>query len=532
LEIEQLSNDRVMEANEILTESMPFHAVLHVMNIYGGINELVEPPVEYLDMLVKYFGNDFVISGSSQMWFNRAIKKGSTGFSVLRDELASSELVHSGSGTAYNDEIVLFSGDVNFERVGMLKDGTSVLEILTGSLAGEYNITDPTKNTVVIASMPEPIDVVNSTFSARLAINQKAFSFRVSNPISAAVGTCDIYQDNLFKFSDSSNEFSSFKSLREVSNGMAVASWKIKIPSYSVTPYEIIDIMPDGSMILEDNGSLPPSSATGLTYMAYDQYGNELFTSYEGVLSVSSRGRTKVNNSNLIDVREIFLVGDYQKISGSEYRLSGFIDGEDDQFYLENYGDGDMIGYTLEMSRRVVDGEIGYLSYKGIKLQSSGNLESSLGVSNGFNNLISTPLEDDSFKENFLVEMEGDLYFMSEIDGDNPSGQTTTALQGSENYWKTLSAGGTPVSFNIYKYTKTVDVTIPGQQFNLPEATFQRIDRRGNEVLGYVTENVTPMMPMLPLSSGGEAVSETTSQSESVQMTIEYKNGKKEKGEL
>ena len=421
---------------------------------------------------------------------------------------------------------------MNFERVGMMKDGTSVLEILTGSLAGEYNITDPTKNTVVIASMPEPIDVVNSTFSARLAINQKAFSFRVSNPISAAVGTCDIYQDNLFKFSDSSNEFSSFKSLREVSNGMAVASWKIKIPSYSVTPYEIIDIMPDGSMILEDNGSLPPSSATGLTYTAYDQYGNELFTSYEGVLSVSSRGRTKVNNSNLIDVREIFLVGDYQKISGSEYRLSGFIDGEDDQFYLENYGDGDMIGYTLEMSRRVVDGEIGYLSYKGIKLQSSGNLESSLGVSNGFNNLISTPLEDDSFKENFLVEMEGDLYFMSEIDGDNPSGQTTTALQGSENYWKTLSAGGTPVSFNIYKYTKTVDVTIPGQQFNLPEATFQRIDRRGNEVLGYVTENVTPMMPMLPLSSGGEAVSETTSQSESVQMTIEYKNGKKEKGEL
>ena len=97
---------------------------------------------------------------------------------------------------------------------------------------------------------------------------------------------------------------------------------------------------------------------------------------------------------------------------------------------------------------------------------------------------------------------------------------------------QTFSAGGTPVSFNIYKYTKTVDVTIPGQQFNLPEATFQRIDRRGNEVLGYVTENVTPMMPMLPLSSGGEAVSETTSQSESVQMTIEYKNGKKEKGEL
>ena len=532
IEIEQLSNDRVIEANEILAESMPFHAVLHVMNIYGGINELVEPPVEYLEMLVKYFGNDFVISGSSQMWFNRAVKKGATGFSVLRDELASSELVHSGSGTAYNDEIMLFSGDVNFERVGMMKDGTSILEILTGSLAGEYNITDPTKNTVVIASMPEPIDVVNSTFSARLAINQKAFSFRVSNPIAAAVGTCDIYQDNLFKFSDSSNEFSNFKSLREVSNGMAVASWKIKIPSYSATPYEIIDIMPDGSIILEDNGSLPSSSANGLTYTAYDQYGNELFTSYEGVISVSLRARTKVNNANLIDVRNVFMVGDYQKISGSEYRMSGFIDGEDDQFYLENYNGGDMIGYTLEMCRRVVDGEIGYLSYKGIKLQSSGNLESSLGVSNGFNDLISTPLENDSFKENFLVEMEGDLYFMSEIDGNNPSGQTTIALQGLENYWKTLSGGGTPVSFNIYKYTKTVDVTIPGQQFNLPEATFQRIDRRGNEVVGYVTENATPMLPMLPLSSGGEAVSETTSQSESVQMTIEYKNGKKEKGEL
>ena len=531
IEIKNLSDDRIIEAYEVLNESLPFHAVLHVMNIYGGFEEAVAPPIEEIEALLTYKQEDFVISGNAQMWFNRAMKGALSYSQVLRNALASSSLVDSGSGTAYNDNVVLFSPEVNFSQIGVISDGTGILKILGGSLAGNYNVINPTGNTIEVNTVSEPLNETNSLFPTSLmGLDSRAFSFRISNPVDYS-SNINIYQDNIFAFTDSSQDFNSFKSLWDVNEGYTTGSWKIKIPAYSLTPYDILNILPDGTLLLQNNGSLPSLSVSSLSYDAYDKDNNLLFSSTSGKIEVTSRGRTEVLDIGLNDIRNICQVGFYQKISGIEYKIIGFVDGVTNEFYIENYTGGDVIGTTIEIFQRVVDGKVGYMSHKGHKIQISGNLESSLGISNGANNLVATPLENDYFKESHLIEIDGKIYFISEIDGNNPVGYTTITLEGPDEYWQTLGAGGTSKSYSIYRYVKTQDVTIEGQQFDLPDVTFTRIDRRGSEMIGN-SENANPIMSISSTDSQKDNFIETLNQNEKIQFIIDYQDGTTQKGEL
>ncbi len=534
LEIKNLSDDRILETKEVLTECLPFHAVLHVMNIYGGFHEFITPPVEEIEALIHYSQENAIISGSAQKWFWRSMKRGTTTNAILRNELASSSTVDSGTGTAYNDNIILYSGEVNFSQLGVISDGTGILKILSGSLAGEYLIDNAIGNTIEVSSVTEPVDETNTVFpTSLLGINSRAFSFRISNPVDST-SSINIYQDNIFKFSDDSNDFSSFKSLWDVNEGYTTGSWKIKIIAYSATAYDILNILPDGTILLEDNGTLPSASVSSVSYEAYDKDNNLLFSSATGDLTVTSRGRTEVLNSNLYPVSEAFKFGFYQKISGSEYRIIGFVDGSNDQFYIENYTGGDVIGTSLEIYQRLVDNKIGYLSHKGHKIQISGDLETSLGIANGENSLVATPLEDDHFKENYLIEIDSNLYFIAEINGNDPVGYTTITLEGADSYWQTLSAGGTSKSYTIYRYIKTPDITIPGQQADFPPVTFNLIDRRGSEMVGN-SELPNPIMSMSVNSDSQknkDNFAETLDQKEKIEFIIEYKDGNKEKGDL
>lgn len=53
LEIEDLSEERIQEAKEIIKEYSPFHARLHYINIAGAVNEFVLPPQENIECLVQ-----------------------------------------------------------------------------------------------------------------------------------------------------------------------------------------------------------------------------------------------------------------------------------------------------------------------------------------------------------------------------------------------------------------------------------------------------------------------------------------------
>jgi len=531
LEIKNLSDDRIIEAYEVLSESLPFHAILHVMNIYGGFEEVIMPPIEEIEALMTYKENEFIISGNAQMWFSRGMRNGRNTSAILRNALASSTIVNSGSGIAYNDSVVLFSGEVNFKQIGVISNGTGILKVLGGTLAGEYTIQNPFANTIEVNTVSEPLDETNSVFAnSLLGIDSRAFSFRISNPVDST-SNINIYQDNIFSFSDSSKDFAEFKSLWDVAEGYSSGSWKIKIIAYSATSYDILNILPNKILLLQDDGTLPSTSVSSVSYEAYDKDNNLLFSSTSGSIIVTARGRTEVLNSDFHDVRNIYSIGFYQKISGVEYRISGFVDGTVDQFYIENYTSGDVIGTSLEIFQRLVNNNIGYMSHKGFKIQIVGDLESSLGIVNGANNLVSTPLENDYFKENYLIEIDGDLYFIQEIDGNNPSGNTTITLEGSDRYWKTLSSGGTSENYTIYRYAKTQNVTIAGQQFDLPEVTFNRIDRRGSEMTKN-SENINPIMAIASKDQPEDNFVESLKQNEKIQFIIDYKDGNTKKGEL
>lgn len=531
LEIKNLSDDRILEAYEVLNESLPFHAVLHVMNIYGGLEEAITPPVENIEALLSYRLEEYVISGTGQMWFNRAMKGGLSTFQILRNALATSSLVDSGTGTAYNDHVVLFSPEVKFDQINVLDDGNAILKILSGSLAGEYNVINASGNTIEVSSVAEPLNETNSLFPTSLyGLDSRAFPFRISNPVDSS-SSINIYQDNLYVFSDDTQDFTNFKSLWDVNEGYTTGSWKIKIAAYSATPYDIVNILPDGTIVLNNDGTLPNTTASSITYEAYDKDNTLLFSSVDGVLTVASRGRTEVLNTDLHDVKNIYQVGFYQKISGVEYKISGFVAGTDDQFYIDGYTGGDVIGTSLDIYQRVVDSKIGYMSHKGHKIQISGNLESSLGIPNGANNLIATPLENDYFKENHLIEIDGNVYFIAEINGNSPVGYTTITLEGIDDYWQTLSAGGTSKSYSIYRYTKTQNIEIVGQQFDLPDVTFTRLDRRGSEMIGN-TEETNPSMYILKDKNKKDNFEETLNQKEKIQFIIDYQDGTTQKGDL
>jgi hypothetical protein len=515
LEIENLSDDRIEEAKDVILEFSPFNAILHTMNFTGAISEFLQPAVEEISILVNVQGEEFVISGDGQMWFNRAMKKGTTTSKVIRTDLADSEVVVTDTGTAYNDAITIFSPDVQFSRIGM-NEG-ALLEILAPSAnAGTTTLTSPNKNIAVVASATEPL-------------NTAAFTFRVANILETNNTTCEVTQDNFYIFSDEENNYSLFdvKSSWDVDHSSASGAWTITIDG---TAYTISNILPGGSLILENDGTLPTTTATNVDYILKNYSGTTIHTAETGKLTVKKRGRITVDSS-LADVRNLIRGTCYLVITGDQYKVNGFVDGVDDEFYIEDYDDGDMSGVDLVIYQRIVDNAIGYLSHQGLRLRVSGDLETTLNIQNGHRNLVAEDdrVENDCFKENFLVTIDGEDYFIVDIDGDSPSGYTTILLNGLDSYWSTFAAGGTSVDFTITKYTKK-EITIPGQQFDLDAATFRTYDRAGREVITVDTEETPEEVSMLSIPESN--ASDYVRQKESVAFKIEWADGSVEQGEI
>lgn len=533
VEIQELTNDRIVEVIKVLEENMPFHAILHNLNILGGFHEFVPPPEEIIEGFVRYSVYEDVITGSAQWWFNRAMKRGTAANAVLRNQLAATTGFVSGTGLAYNDKIVVFCGDIDFEKLGMSKDGTAILEILSSSLTGRYRIDNANKNTAQVSykigldDISEPIAEGDSTFNNQVW-SGKAFNFRISDPAFDVVTNCNVWQDNLLQVTDDTLNYQilAIKTQWDVDQGTASGPWKMSIPAYSVTPYEIKDIMPDGIIVLDDpSHTLPSSNAIGMVYTLLDENDVLKASSTTGFLKVTARARTEVLSASVKDIFNITTIGYYQLISGTQYKIIGYVPDTDDQFYISGYSSGDITPTTLTVYRRLTENQVGYLSHNGLKLDTSPtNQETGLPVSNGGNSVIATPLENNLFKENYLIEIDGDLYFMAEIDG------TVITLEGPDNYWNTYKGGGTSVSYKIHHYEKTEDVIIPGQQSYRPSHAFRIIDRRGAEIITG-QPNVGETITIQSLSEEDNFVA-FVEQNEGVSYNIEYANGSNEQGEL
>ena len=534
LEIENLCDDRIAEAKEVLTEYMPFHAVLNSFNFIGSIHEFVEPPVEEIDCLVSICGNEYVVAGEAQTWFNRIMKLVETN-GIKRGELATQTLALSAtSGTAYNDEIVVFCPAVKLDKVGMNISGAELNILAPSPLSGIYSISNPDGNAVTIASATEPINNCNNLFANNDTINSCAFAFDINNVITTGT-LCNITQDNLCVFSDIAQNFGILdaKSLFDVAQGTVSAPWKIHMPAYS-NSYVIQDILPNGNLVIVNNGSLPSNNTSNISYTLIDNSNVVHATSTSGLLTVTPRALVTCLSSSVLPVSSIITDTEnfYFIKSNIEYPITGFPPSVNNQFYIGNYSLGGMGSINLQINQKVVSQAVGYFTHRGLKLKMTGNLESSLGIQNGANSLVVVDdgIENGGFMENFIVTIGSDSYFISGINGNSPSGHTTITLSGNDHYWKTLGAGGTTVSATIYKYVAQ-GATIMGQQFDLPEHTFRTLTRSGSKIIDETDEDgiVTGLSLNEP---NDEQINEFVRQKESISFHIEYADGTTEEGEI
>lgn len=546
LEIENLSNDRILEANEIIEEFVPFHARLHSMNLYGGINEFIQSPIEQITMLLSYNGEEITLT-DAQTIFSRSMTSLEQ---FRRDALANvSTVVSSASGTAKNSEIVLFSPDVRLDELGIDQTDTLThLEILSGSHQGDYTVENANKNHAKVAA--------SSPTTPSEPLSESSFTFRLSNEKARKASSTTITQDDYYTLTDTEINFSliGVKTQWDVDNDEDYdgSAWTITFDAYG-GPITIQNILPNGAMVLPDYVGLPTTSVSGLSYSLSN--GSTTYDSITGALGIKRRATVDLSGtilvrgnstSSLEDVRNIIEVGDYVYIEDEDeqFKVTGFVDGETHQFYIDSYTSGTTVtANDVIVYKRLVDSGIGYLNYKGLELETLVDHETGLGILNGTNAPIDDDdiLDNDQFKENFLLLIDSNYYAISEING------TTITLAGPHIAWTT---SGTAITYDIMKYSKFTGTSInppDGMRYDpiaeisersyppVAGHSFESVDRSGNRVITISTNTEVSglsISSLLNKTKQKDQIVDTVSQEESISFTIQYTDGTQRKGEI
>ena len=205
------------------------------------------------------------------------------------------------------------------------------------------------------------------------------------------------------------------------------------------------------------------------------------------------------------------------------YKIVEFITGSTDQFIIDGYGSLDVVGTTINVYDRLVNDQLGYLNYNGIQLETVVNYEATLGILNGVNAPVDPNdiLEDNLFKENFIVVIGSSNFAITEIDG------TTILMDGPGTDFTTT---GTAVTYDILKYEKIEAIVPERDSPSTPGNSFPFLDRRGNEVFEIDIETGTPMMMMANLKNAGDDdIIDPVMQQESIGFSVEWADTEGEK---
>lgn len=528
IEIEDLSNDRVSEAQQIIKEYIPFHNMIHTITFNGSVNEFVQAHNDDIEVLIHYSKEEITISGNAQTIFNRTMTSSEQ---ITRSSLADgTAVVTSASGTAYNNSVVIFAPDIRFDQLG-INESTNILEVLSPHAnAGNYTIGNV---------KGKQADITDGTLSEN-PLNKTQFTFRLSQNMLGEVTGVDIYQDDQFIWKDENVDFQFYgvKSDWDVENDPDYTGgpWKVEITSSGAGTYTIQNVLPNGSLVLNDPSKTLPTIDTGAgVYNLLDDSDDVIKASTTGVLNVTRRGRIDFSEAAITydDVRNLVKRGWYFVLSsggsptGTQYEINGFTDADGSsipsksQFYISDYTSGDSLGTDAFILNRIVDNEIGNFEYKGIHLDGASNHETGLPILNGTNAVSEDDqLENNQFKENYLILIDNVYYGIADIDG------SSITLNGKHNDWKTLDAGGTNVTYDIWNFTKN-GADIPERKYPpMPGHNFSLIDRRGNEVIEVSTETATETPMMFRVAALNSAkqneIIETTKHTEGITFSIEW----------
>ena len=545
VEIEELSEDRILEAQRTIEEYIPFHSMIHSINFVGSVHEFVTSPVEVINSLITNNYEDSTISGNAQFIFNRAIPPEQWD-SIKRNVLATmSDRTGTVTGTGYNNKILLYcpSSSTTAElenydfkdKVGSFiqrninetdlsgtpSDNSNILEILSPSAnQGTYSVSNVQKDMVeiTVGTVSEPIDT-------------SQFEFRISNKIFEE-SSVDITQDDQYIFS-CGTDLSPFGivSQKDIDDGVATGPvWEVNLEwTPTVQTYTILEILPDGTLLL--SGSAPISSTVDVwqlieqptaAVIAEGTTDGSVATDYKAIVDFDPSG-----TSTVTDIRNHIKIGDYLSYGSYDYKIKSFLKNETHKFYIETpasspgypFGLG---GVAVKIYRRIIENAVGRLGYDGLRLETAVNYESSLPIQNGTNAIAIKTLESE-FKENYLILIGSDYYSITDIDG------TTITLNGpNDKIWQTT---GTSVDFTIYQFINQ-PLSIQENPYPVnPGHDFEEVVRSDNEVITNSIESSVSFLAAKALNNANE-LSDSTTQNEGVNFKIEYQDGTSEEGKI
>ncbi len=452
LEIENLNSERIQEVFNILKEFTPFHSILHSLNYSGYFETIMLPPEESVEMLVTCKATDNLISGNAQVFFNRNMFLGLLQRAVKRDSLAIMDDLGDESVSGFNSRIMLFSPLIDFSDIGLNIRTNTLLEILSPSFnAGKYTVLNPEKNLIQIYE-----EVLFTQ-----PINQSEFAFRLSN-INFSGTDFSIKQESIYNFKDLllSNEenHNTITTVLDIQKGIATNCFKIKY--YTTFPttfniYNIYDINPDGSVILEYDNTLPALSEgiyiNDIKYDLINGNNQKIYFSTSGSLNAQNKGLVIANDSNFGSTKDRIRIGNYfYHISADKQYVILSYGCNDNEFYISNWNNGDIVGFSGQILDRVVPEKSGNLVYDGITIEKP-SIMPVLQRSD-----VSGSLDDNTFKENFIITINDALYkitdFYTQVSTDY------LVLSGLPLNLGTYISGGSSLNVNCKQFKKKENI--------------------------------------------------------------------------
>ena len=559
LEIDQLSDDRIIESQKIVEDYVPMHALIHNINFIGSMNDLLKPPIEQITALLHGSSEEMLIAGEAQNIFNRSLNQVILPsddlenptledpakpevyypLSRVRRNLLSNMNDKTGSvnGTAFNGKIILYApslssnseledsnrlnrlssfdnSNINTSYVGgNALDNSNLLEILYSVNSGLYSVSNITKDSFqLLGTVTEPL-------------NKSQFEFRISNKLynqsSASIAKAHsfIFNPNL--------DLSDIKiiSQEDIDKGYETGSCsKIQINESGYSSYNILKILPDNKFLLQ--GPMPNSDISGIDWELL----NTDIAGEVGSIAIERLGLVDLSAgiaSGIDDIRNYIKIGDYLYYNGNQYKIKSFVQGENFKFYIQNYNIGDVSGVDVSIYRRIVENCVGHLDYQGLILETSSNYEDLFEIQNG-SNFSGIKTKTSNLKENYLILIDSNYYSILDING------TTITLDGPYSEWTTF---GTSVDFVMYQFINQPVSLDASLHPNLPSHDFSQITRSNNEIIDSNIKTSTPIMPtiirkILNSKQSDSEIIELSKQTESIKIKIEYDNGNIEEKQL
>lgn len=541
LEIENLDNFKIFEVQDIIKEYVPFHSRLHNITINGLIQSFVPSPNEELKLISNAFGNQVTVV-NSQSIFHRAMKVKDQ---KNKNELATGTIVKTGTANWRKTNITFYSPNVNFSKIGLDLDNpttNTLLNVKSGIYEGKYVISGTLGSNLSISdSSPD-----YSLLTSNEPLNDILVPFEYSNirvkQGDSGTGNALITQDNLFNFNDVDFKFHKLNIKTKEDDSVDFYKLEVLSPGGIVGEYDIERILPNGNLDL--SGLVTNDNFIEIEYLIKNNNEDVILSGTNGVLKTTKRGlvdltnnnnntqtlvKNNLNNFNDIEKLLTFIDDTYLIVGSSEYKIIGFKKDEKFQFYIQNWSSGTSVT-SIEIHEKVVFG-LGHFGYYGIEVDLSSlygtNFEDEEEINNG-NNPPAVPLENNSYKENFLIKhVDSDTFFyIKEVDENN------VLLEGPIERLTNVVSVNNSLDTEIHKFEKESFSVPENFEPHEPGQEFQFIDKRGQNMIELKISNpdnededIISINNMVEIQNYNEnnSINTFSEQEEEVFLSIEYK---------